>query len=169
MFVVDTNILVYAVDERAADHKLCRRAVESWRDRSFPWFTTWPVLYEFLRVVSHPRVLKRPRPMGEGVEMVRAILRAPGLSILLPTDRHAEILADTASSVPDLHGSIAHDLGTVVLMREHGIRRIVTRDAGFRRFPFVEVVDPAAADGTDVVRERAPRGRYAAKSRATRS
>ena len=28
-------------------------------------------------------------------------------------------------------------------MREHGIRRIYTRDVDFHRFPFLEVVDPA--------------------------
>jgi predicted nucleic acid-binding protein len=27
-------------------------------------------------------------------------------------------------------------------MREHGVRRIYTRDADFHRFPFLEVVDP---------------------------
>jgi predicted nucleic acid-binding protein len=28
------------------------------------------------------------------------------------------------------------------LMREHGIRRVVTRDADFRRILFVDVIDP---------------------------
>ena len=37
-----------------------------------------------------------------------------------------------------------HDAHTAILMREHGIRRIVTRDADFHRFPFLEVVDPLA-------------------------
>jgi predicted nucleic acid-binding protein len=27
-------------------------------------------------------------------------------------------------------------------MREHGIRRICTRDTDFHRFPFLEVIDP---------------------------
>jgi predicted nucleic acid-binding protein len=27
-------------------------------------------------------------------------------------------------------------------MREHGVRRICTRDADFSRFPFLEVIDP---------------------------
>jgi hypothetical protein len=29
-------------------------------------------------------------------------------------------------------------------MREHGIRRIYTRDLDFQRFPFIEVLDPLA-------------------------
>jgi predicted nucleic acid-binding protein len=31
---------------------------------------------------------------------------------------------------------------TAILMREHGISTIYTRDADFRRFPFLQVVDP---------------------------
>jgi predicted nucleic acid-binding protein len=27
-------------------------------------------------------------------------------------------------------------------MREHGVRRIYTRDTDFHRFPFIEVADP---------------------------
>jgi uncharacterized protein len=41
-----------------------------------------------------------------------------------------------------LRGNLLHDTHTVVLMREHGIRRIYTRDQDFHRFPFIEVLDP---------------------------
>ena len=37
-----------------------------------------------------------------------------------------------------------HDAHTAILMREHGIRTIYTRDADFHRFPFIEPIDPAA-------------------------
>jgi predicted nucleic acid-binding protein len=36
----------------------------------------------------------------------------------------------------------AADARTAILMREHGIRRICTRDTDFHRFPFLEVIDP---------------------------
>ena len=61
---------------------------------------------------------------------------------MTPGERHEAILADTIATVPGISGSLFHDVHTAVLMREHGIRRIVTRDAGFRRFTFLEVVDP---------------------------
>ncbi len=52
---------------------------------------------------------------------------------------------------PGLTGNLAHDAHIAVLMREHGLRRIYTRDADFFRFPFLEPVDPvrpAAPGGT---------------------
>jgi predicted nucleic acid-binding protein len=34
------------------------------------------------------------------------------------------------------------DALTAILMREHGIRRICTRDTDFHQFAFLEVIDP---------------------------
>ena len=62
--------------------------------------------------------------------------------MLTATPRHAAVLAQTLSELPELCGNLVHDLHTAVLMREHGVSRICTRDADFRRFPFLTVVDP---------------------------
>jgi len=43
-----------------------------------------------------------------------------------------------------------------ILMREHGISRIVTRDTGVHRFPYLEVVDPLT--GTREAHESRPGG-----------
>jgi len=31
-------------------------------------------------------------------------------------------------------------------MREHGVKRICTRDSDFHRFPFLEAIDPMVAE-----------------------
>jgi predicted nucleic acid-binding protein len=56
------------------------------------------------------------------------------------------VLADVVVEVPGLAGNIVHDAQTAVLMREHGIRRICTRDTNFHRFPFLEPIDPLMAE-----------------------
>jgi toxin-antitoxin system PIN domain toxin len=163
MFVVDTNVLVYALDEASPEHAKCNRLLEAWRIQPLPWYTTWAILYEFLRVVTHPRALRRPRPMEQAVDMVRSLFACPAFAVLSHTSRHETILAQTVKEIPGLRGSIAHDLATAVLMREHGIVRIVTRDADFHRFPFLEVLDPLDRDWPPGVRERpaARKGRAA--------
>jgi uncharacterized protein len=70
------------------------------------------------------------------------LLDSPSAGILLPTNRHGELLEKVIAEVPHLAGNILHDVHTVVLMREHGIREIYTRDTDFHRFPFIKVVDP---------------------------
>jgi predicted nucleic acid-binding protein len=67
---------------------------------------------------------------------------SPGLGVLTATDRHAAVAAQVIGELPWLAGNLIHDAHTAILMREHGIIRICTRDADFHRFPFLEVVAP---------------------------
>lgn len=142
MFVVDTNVLVYAADARAPEHARCRALLERWRRQSGAWYVSWGICYEFLRVVTHPRVFRQPWPAGDAFEFLEALLASPGLGLLVPTERHRTVLAEVLSELPHLSGNILHDAETAVLMREHGVRRICTRDSDFHRFPFLEPVDP---------------------------
>ena len=70
------------------------------------------------------------------------LLESPGFSMLTATLRHAAVLTQTLSELPDIRGNLVHDLHTAALMREHGISRIYTRDTDFHRFPFLTVIDP---------------------------
>lgn len=146
MFVVDTNVLVYAADTSAPEHGRCRMLLEQWREGNAAWFLTWGICYEFLRVVTHPRVLRRPWSAPAASGFLEAIWESPGLSFLVPTDRHRVVLRDVVRDVPSLAGNLWHDVETASLMREHGIRRICTRDTDFHRFSFVEVIDPVASE-----------------------
>lgn len=164
MFLVDTNVFVYAANTALPEHDTCRRLLEKWQRQQTAWYTTWGILYEFLRVVSHGQALRHPWSTGRAVDFVQVLLASPGFGVLTPTPRHASLLAETVHEVSGLRGSILHDVHTVVLMREHGIRRIVTRDSQFRRFPFLEVVDPLGPDQPEFARERAS-ARYGGRSR----
>ena len=142
MLAVDTNVLVYAVDIRSPFHEPCRDWLARQRTRPDAWYTTWPILYEFLRVTTHPRVMRRPWTVAAAWQFVAALLASPGLNVLVETERHAEVAEQVISELPHLSGNLIHDTHTAILMREHGISRVCTRDADFSRFPFLEVIDP---------------------------
>jgi toxin-antitoxin system PIN domain toxin len=142
VFVVDTNILVHAADENSPFHERCRACLESWRKQPDAWFLTWGIVYEFLRVTTHPRVMRKPWTAGRAWSFVEAILASPGLAVLVPGERHPAVAAAVIEELPHLAGNLFHDAHTVVLMREHGVRRIYTRDADFFRFRFLDPVDP---------------------------
>jgi len=142
VLVVDTNILVYAADTDSQFHSACRIWLENRRARPDAWYTTWSILYEFLRVITHARVLRRPWDTPTAWAFVTALLASPGFSVLAATERHAEVARTVFSELPHLSGNLIHDTHTAILMREHGVRQICTRDTDFVRFPFLQVIDP---------------------------
>lgn len=142
MFVVDTNVLIYAADADAAEHARCQSLLARWRAQRGAWYITWGICYEFLRVVTHPRVLRHPWDTSSATAFIEALLATPSLAVLLPTERHHDVLREVVRDVPLLTGNLWHDVETVTLMREHGVRRICTRDTDFSRFPRLERVDP---------------------------
>ena len=95
-------------------------------------------------MTTHPRVFHAPWPAAQAWNFLEAVLAAPALGILTPTERHSMVVAELLREIPHLSGNLIHDAHTAALMREHGIRRIVTRNTDFHRFPFLEPVDPMA-------------------------
>ena len=144
MLVIDTNILVYAADWRSEFHARCQQLIDGCRQGATPWYLTWGICYEFLRVCTQPAVLSKQWSIAAAWNFLEIILDCPSAGLLLPTSQHAAALAETITEVPHLRGNILHDAHTVVLMREHGIREIYPRDTDFHRFPFIEVIDPLA-------------------------
>ena len=142
MRVIDAKVLVYAANVDSLLHFPCRRLVDRECREPSPAFLTWSICYEFLRVATHPRVLQSPWDTEKAYGFLAKLIESPGFDVLVATPRHPTVLAQTVSELPKLRGNALHDLHTAVLMREHGISRICTRDRGFERFPFLTVVDP---------------------------
>lgn len=141
MFVADTNILLHAANRGSPLYTRSRRLVDKWRTGSEPWYATWAVLYEFLRVITHRGFLARPFSFGQAWSFVDGLLASVHFDVLIETPRHRRIVRDLMKEYPDLSGSIMHDLHTVALMREHGISEIRTLDRHFQRFAHLRVVD----------------------------
>jgi toxin-antitoxin system PIN domain toxin len=142
MVVIDTNILVHAANRESEFYQRCHQTLETCRQSASPWYVSWGICYEFLRVCTHPGILSKPQSFAAAWHFLNALLISPSAGILLPTPRHGAILAEVIAELPDLRGNILHDAHTAVLMREHGIKQLYTRDHDFHRFPFITVIDP---------------------------
>jgi len=86
--------------------------------------------------------MRKPWSVGQAWAFLSALLRSPGLGLLVPTERHADVAEQVIAELPWLSGNVIHDAHTAILMREHGILRICTRDTDFHRFSFLQVEDP---------------------------
>jgi toxin-antitoxin system PIN domain toxin len=142
VYVVDTNVLVYAADANSPEHGACRELLLKLRRESPPWYLTWGICYEFLRVATHPNVFRRPLSLETAAGFIDSLTASPSLGFLLETDRHRSVAREVFEDVPGICGNLLFDAHTAILMKENGVRRIFTRDADFHRFPFLQVIDP---------------------------
>ena len=147
MFVVDTNLLVYAAIRESPGHEGARRLVEEWGSSTEAWSITWSIVYEFLSVVTRRSIYPRPLSFSESWEFIDALRAFPSFDILLETGRHAEIVSELAREYPHLTGTRFHDLHIAAVMRERGITDIRTADADFHQFKFLRVSNPLRRSG----------------------
>jgi toxin-antitoxin system PIN domain toxin len=144
--VVDTNVLVYAQRTDAPQHGVAWKRLRSLATEGTRVGLPWPCVYEFLRIVTHPRVYTPPTPVTRAWEFVEHLLSFPSFEALGASPRHAEELGAALAEAPVV-GNLLFDAHIAVLAREHGFREILTEDRDFHAFPWLRVVQLGAAQG----------------------
>jgi uncharacterized protein len=148
VIAIDTNILVYAHRGELAEHASARDAVVRLAEGRARWAIPWPCVYEFLAVVTHPRIFKPPTPVGHAIEQARAWMMSPTLALIGEEhetyfERFAELLQTSAAIGPRVH-----DARIAALCVHHGVTELWTADRDFSRFPGLRVRNPVAAAAT---------------------
>ena len=141
MIALDTNILVYARRAETAPHRAARALVEELAHGERPWALPWPCIYEFLRIVTHPRVFSPPSGLDDVIEDLESLFASPSLTLLGEGPAHAThlramVLAGRAT------GNLAHDAHVAAIAIEHGVRELWTADRDFTRFPGLATRNP---------------------------
>ena len=139
MVLVDTNILLHAVNAESPDHARCATALEALVNDSENWTLTWGIVYEFMRVATHPRIFPNPLTLEQTYRYVEEWVSSDSCSVISESDHHLQVLGESRGTVGRLAGNIIHDFHHAVLMREHGIEDILTLDRDFRTFPWIEL------------------------------
>lgn len=146
MIAVDTNVLVYARREEAPFHAQARRLLTGLAEGDAPWALPWPCIYEFLRVVTHPRVFQPPTDLDAALEDLESLFESPTLALLGEGPGHPSHLRRAVES-GRATGNLVHDAHIAALLVEHGVREFWTADRDFARFPGLVVRDPFAPAG----------------------
>jgi toxin-antitoxin system PIN domain toxin len=133
MRALDTNILVYSEIVSAEHHAVARRLLTELVEGAAAWAIPWPCLYEFVRVVTHPRVFSPPVPLELALQDLAQVLASPTLVLLAETDRHSEVMQRVVRD-SGVTGNLLHDAHIAALCIEHGVSELVTGDRDFARF-----------------------------------
>jgi toxin-antitoxin system PIN domain toxin len=140
--VIDTNLMLYGANSDATEFVRAREFLTGVGATRDSWYVTDGILYEFLRVATHAKVFSNPLTWREALDFLQPFVDAENIHVLRAGDSHWSLLAGILGELTQPSGNLFSDVRTVVLMREHGVRRIYTTDTDFLQFSGIEVVNP---------------------------
>ncbi|MEW6280641.1 MAG: type II toxin-antitoxin system VapC family toxin [Candidatus Eremiobacterota bacterium] len=131
MILVDLNLLVYAVNRDAPDHKAALAWWEDCLSGDEPVALAWSVVLGFLRVSTLP-ALPRPLCCEDALKVVDDWLKQPVVVLLHPSDRHWDVLRELLIGTGTA-GNLTSDAHLAALAMEYGAV-LYSSDNDFRRF-----------------------------------
>lgn len=140
MIALDTNVLVYAHREDSPHHERASKALHGLVASGSPFAVPWPVVHEFVAVVTHPRIYDPPSSTTAALDAMSAVAALPQARLLSETANHLTLL--TRLMAPGVVGPKVHDARIVAICLGHGVRELWSADRDFGWFPELNVVNP---------------------------
>ena len=140
MIALDTNLLVYAHRETAAENRRAQRALQAAAEQPEGWGYALASAVEFWCVVTHPAhgpQASRPQQANEFLNS----LRGAGARLLLPGNGFGERVTQLAADL-NIQGPSIFDLVIALTAFESGATEIWTHDAAFVSLPGLRVHNP---------------------------
>ena len=140
MILPDINLLLYAVDELNPAHK---QANDWWNGTLSSANTVglcYPTILGFIRLATSRRVFNQPYELREAMQLVDSWLHQPNATIVLPTNRHWQVLRSLLEG-SGAAGSLTIDAHIAALAIEHGYT-VYSNDTDFGRFSNLHWVNP---------------------------
>lgn len=140
-YSIDANILLYASDTASPWHPAAKVFIESRAEDPDILCFTWPVIMAYQRIATHPGIFTNPLSPKLAWGNIENLLALPRTRVVGESESFAatyqKVTSHTFTSgnnVPDAH--------IAAILLEHGVRRLYTADTDFRKFEFLEVINP---------------------------
>lgn len=142
MILVDTNVLVYALNDDAPQHVASRQIMERAERGEVKLCVTSQTLTEFFSIVTSPRRVKIIRTPIEAVQAIESILARPGMTHLTLTPEMTNRWLEFVRRTP-VRGADVFDLQLAATALANGVTKIYTfNTTDFERIDGIEVIVP---------------------------
>lgn len=140
-YSIDVNVLLYASNADGPEHEQALAFMAECAEGPEPMCLAWLTLTSYLRMATHPRIFARPLSPEEALSNVESLLRLPHARAIGEADGFLGVYRDTTTGVPT-RGNLVPDAHLAAVLRQHGVRRLWSRDRDFLKFAFLDVRDP---------------------------
>lgn len=140
MIIPDANLLIYAYNAYDRSHAAAAAWWESTLDGEDPVGIPWIVASSFIRIMTHPRILREPMSPHQATTTVKTWLEQPNVTIVAPGSRFPSLffaLLDELGTAGDL----TSDAQIAALVMEHQAT-LFSNDTDFHRFPGLRWKNP---------------------------
>lgn len=137
MRVPDTNVLIYAVNADAPQHRLARAWLEQRLSGTETVGWAWIVLLGFLRLATSRAVFPAPLDPEAALDQLDQWLRVPVGTVVDPTDRHPAVLRGLLEG-SGTAGNLTTDAHLATIAIEHRAT-LTSFDGDFHRFNGLEL------------------------------
>jgi toxin-antitoxin system PIN domain toxin len=142
MIITDVNPLLNAYNRDFPDHDAARYWWEGVVNGGEDIGLAWVTVLGFIRIMTNPRAMLNPMPVGDAVAAAKSWLDLPNVDIVEPGPRHAEILFRLLRQV-GVAGNLTTDAHLAALAIEHQAR-LASTDTDFARFAGLRWFNPLA-------------------------
>jgi toxin-antitoxin system PIN domain toxin len=142
MILADSNLLLYAYNTAAPEHRQARAWLEDALSGTELFGLSWQTITAFMRIATNARAFIRPLTIGEATAVVASWLERPMVRILSAGQQHWEIF-ERLLVQGRIRGPLVMDAHLAALAIEHGAV-LYTSDLDFARFPRLKMVNPLA-------------------------
>jgi toxin-antitoxin system PIN domain toxin len=140
--ILDTNILLYAVNEDAPQHPKAKAWLERVLSGTEPVGFDWTALLAFLRLSTRTAVFPRPLTLEQAFGTMQSWLDQPCAEIVDPAERHLEVLERLLGPLGSA-GNLTSDAQLAALALECGAE-LCSCDSDFARFAGLRWTHPLA-------------------------
>jgi len=132
MKIPDANVLIYAVNDQAPQHRLAKDWLMNALADTEPVGLAWVALLAFVRITTRPGLWPQPMSVDKAFIVLDSWLAAPAAEIIDPGAEHGQNVRRLLASAGTA-GNLVSDAHLAALAIENGAE-LVTFDRDFGRF-----------------------------------